>query len=106
MCAVRARADLSPEARARPAHIRVYPSRRCSYTIAKARIFVRVRNEGDRVYLPDCVIRHVLLHELAHTVSPAHGHGPDFRATVRWLSRGGAVPSCGPRVPPGYNPCH
>lgn len=98
------RADLTPEARARTRTVHVYPSRRCSYTIAKERVFVKVRRDGG--YLPECTIRHVLLHELAHTINPTHGHDRWFHSWLRWLRRDGAVPSCPDRVPPDYNPCH
>jgi hypothetical protein len=58
------RAELSPAARERTQHVHIYPSRRCTYTIAKERIFVRVR-DGDDNPLPECVLRHVILHARA-----------------------------------------
>lgn len=76
------------------------------YTIAKQRIFIRVRNEGSKDFLPDCVIRHILLHELAHTVNTVRGHGFSFRSVLHWLGRNGGVSTCGNQVPAGYNPCH
>jgi hypothetical protein len=66
---------------------------------------VKVRDD-DGAFLPECVLRHVLLHELAHTVNAAHGHDGAFRRWMRWLHRGGAVSSCGERIPKDYNPCH
>ena len=99
------RADLSADARARTRAVHVYPSRRCTYTIAKQRVFVKVRDDATGAYLPECVVRHVLLHELAHTINPTHGHDSTFHRWMRWLRRDGAVPACGDRVPRGYNPC-
>ena len=101
------RADLSTEARERTSHVHVYPSRRCSYTIAKERIFIRVR-APDGTLLPDCVIRHVLLHELAHTLNITQGHDASFRSSLEWIQQDGGrrVSSCADRVPAGYNPCH
>jgi hypothetical protein len=68
------RAELSPAARERTQHVHVYPSRRCTYTIAKERIFVRVRDHNDRP-LPECVLRHVILHARAGAPPPT-AHAP------------------------------
>ena len=121
------RTDLSSEAQRRTARVHVYPSNRCTYTIAKERIFVKVRDE-DNTLLPPCVLRYVLctawrtwhhvvpaLHEIAHTINQTQGHDAGFRrwfrpgrppARVRarrqWLRRDGAVSACGHRVPVGY----
>jgi hypothetical protein len=100
----RLRADLTPEARRLTDTVHVYPSRRCSYTIGKERVFVKVRDDAGAL-LPECVLRHVLLHELAHTVNAAQGHGHGFRGWLHWLRRNGAVASCGERVPRDFNPC-
>ena len=99
------RTDLSPEARERTRDVHVYPSRRCTYTLAKQRIFVKVRDDAGGL-LPECIIRHVLMHELAHTLNTTVGHDSAFRRCLQWLRRDGAVSSCADRVPRGYNPCH
>jgi hypothetical protein len=101
----RLRKDLSAEAQTRLQHIHVYPSQKCTYTIDKGRVFVRVRDDHGAL-LPECVVRHVLLHELAHTLNPTQGHDEGFRYWLRWLSQRGQVSSCGDRVPPNYNTCH
>lgn len=96
--------DLSEEGRRRTRTVHVYPSLRCSYTIAKQRIFIKVRDDQG-AFLPECVLRHVLLHELAHTLNGTHGHDASFRGWVRWLSRG-IRGTCAGLVPRRYNPCH
>lgn len=59
----RLQTDLPPDAQLRTADVHLYPSRRCTYTIAKQRVFVRVRDaKGEPI--PECVLRHVILHEL------------------------------------------
>lgn len=95
-------AELSSEARKRVAGVHIYPSRQCTYTINKQRIFVRVRDPAGDPY-PECVIRHVLLHELAHVVNPTVGHDPGFRQWLRWLR--GQAPACAEAVPLDFNPC-
>ncbi len=72
VCA-RLRTDLPAETRARTTAVHVYPSRRCTYTLDKRRIFVRVRDERGNL-LPECVLREVVLHEL--------GPGPSVAARV------------------------
>lgn len=57
------------DAQAQAARVHVYPSRTCTYTIDKRRIFVCVRDESTTEVLPDCVIQHVLLHEAAHVLN-------------------------------------
>lgn len=99
------RADLTADARRRTRMVHAYPSCRCTYTLDKERIFVKVRDDASGELLPECLVRHVLLHELAHTINDTHGHGTGFQRWLRWLGRGGGVVSCGERVPPGYNPC-
>lgn len=71
-------------------NIHVYPSQTCTYTLGKRRVFVCVRDaKGD--LLPDCAIKHVLLHEVAHALNRTQlGHTALFwrildrlRGTVR-----------------------
>lgn len=57
------RAEIAPEARARIDGVHAYPSRRCTYTLNKQRIFLRMRYDRGEVF-PPWVLRHVLLHEL------------------------------------------
>jgi hypothetical protein len=95
--------DLSGEARRRIASAHVYPSQRCTYTIAKERIFVKVRGQsGER--LPECALRHILLHELAHVINPSEGHDSSFWKWMRWI--GDKVTACPNLVPRNFNPCH
>lgn len=56
--------ELPMEARRRTEQVHCYPSRRCTYTIGKQRIFVRVRNDRDGSLIPECALRHIILHEL------------------------------------------
>lgn len=94
---------MNPEALHRTAGINVYPSQKCTYTLDKKRIFVRVRDEhGNK--LKDCAVFHILLHELAHTVNDGVGHNPGFYQWLKWLERG--VPQCPGHIPAGFNPCH
>jgi hypothetical protein len=111
------RRDLAPATARRIRHIHVYPSRRCSYTISKQRIFLRTRDDSGK-QLPACVLyghlklkkvrcpplRHVLLHELAHVMNRTHGHDGGFRSWFSWLLRQ-SPKTCPHRVPTGYNPC-
>jgi predicted metal-dependent hydrolase len=99
------RHDLSPEAKKKTQHVHVYPSRQCSYTIAKERIFLKVRDETGNL-VSDCVLRHVLLHELAHTINPTEGHDGSFRMWMKWIAQDGRVLSCPDRVPRDFNQCH
>ncbi len=98
--------ELSLDARRRIDSVHVYPSRRCTYTIGKQRIFIRVRDPRDNVSLiPECALRHVLLHELAHVINPTIGHDRGFRGWFNWL-RSFVVPkTCGDAVPVDFNPC-
>lgn len=113
------RPRLCPGARARVAHVHVYPSRGCTYTLDKRRIFVRMDDAEGRP-LDDCALRHVLLHELAHVLNrggtghdrpvpagPRHGPPPSARfwAALARLQRcfGRAPAQCPHGVPSGYN---
>lgn len=102
-------AVLCPAWRARLARVHVYPSRGCTYTLGKRRVFVGVRDEATGALLPDCALRHIVLHELAH-VANAHGRGHDaaFAAALAALEacagRGPAL--CPEALPDTYNaPC-
>lgn len=97
------RAQLPPEERRRIRHVHAYPSRSCTYTLVKRRIFVRVRDAAG-VRLPPCAVRHVLLHELAHVLNPTVGHDEGFRRVLRRLSDSVAA-LCASRVPRDWNPC-
>ena len=78
---------MSQDARERTRSVHLYPSRMCSYTLAKQRVFIKVRDhrcscvvtptvdvDPQGQFIPDCVLRHVILHELAHTINPTEGH--------------------------------
>ena len=112
--AARARARLCPDLRRRVAGVHVYPSRGCTYTLDKRRVFVSVRDEAGSP-LPDCALLHVLLHELAH-VANARGRGHDaaFHRVLARMRRcveaaadaAGADRPCPERLPPTFNaPC-
>ena len=76
--------------------VHVYPSLQCSYSLDnlmhmkkssfrsyatnhKRRIFVRMRNDVGEPYA-DCVLLHVLLHEIAHVVNQrGFGHDAKFQ---------------------------
>lgn len=100
---------LCPRARRRLETVHVYPSRSCTYTLDKRRVFVCCRDaRGDR--LPDCAVEWVLMHELAHVLNARSvGHDAPFqrtldRLTTRCLKRpaeGGGP--CAARVPGDYN---
>jgi predicted metal-dependent hydrolase len=96
-------ADLAPDVQSRIPATHIYPSRKCTYTIAKQRIFVKVRDAQGRL-LPECALRHVLLHELAHVINPSTGHDNSFYGMLKWISS--AVASCPSLVPRNFNPCH
>lgn len=67
------------------ADVHAYPSLTCTYTIEKHRIFVRVRDDKG-VRFPECVLRHVMLHELAHVLNTrSTGHDEAFRAMMKRL---------------------
>lgn len=86
--------------------VHVYPSLRCTYTIAKRRIFVRVRDDRGE-YVPPCAIRHILIHEIAHVVNRTIGHDQSFDEWVRWIQKSPAGRGECPRnIPPQFNPCH
>lgn len=99
------RRELSDRAWRRTRDVHVYPSTKCTYTLSKRRIFVRVRGD-DGARLPPCAIRHVMLHELAHVLNDGHGHDDGFRAWLRWLlGTTDARRTCAGRLPAGFNPC-
>lgn len=100
----RLRRDLGPRARRATRRVHVYPSRGCTYTLGKERVFVSVVDPRSGARVPECVLRHVLLHELAHTVNPEHGHGARFARWFAWIRRGVAA-LCPERVPADFNPC-
>lgn len=84
--------------------VHAYPSRTCTYTINKQRIFVRMRDESGNRYA-DCVVRHVLLHEIAHVLNRfSTGHDDRFD-TVMGLVAGCTQGHCPYDVPHGFNPC-
>lgn len=70
----------------------------------KERIYVNVVDPHTGARVAECVLRHVLLHELAHTVNREHGHGSRFQRMMAWMQRGVAA-LCPGRVPADYNPC-
>lgn len=85
--------------------VHVYPSTRCTYTLDKRRIFVRVRDATGQRF-PDCVLRYVLLHELAHVANTATiGHDATFQGALEALERCTGT-TCPDRVPENYNRCH
>jgi hypothetical protein len=100
-----------------PRNVHIYPSRNCTYTLDKRRIFVCVRDTAGallpgqmRARAPrparDCAVQHVLLHEFAHVVNrESVGHDNRFRAVLRRLHAAvtGTNPPCPDRVPPQYN---
>ena len=92
------RRDLSQEAQEQTKGVHVYPSVKCSYTIAKERIFIKVRDENHQ-FVPECILRHVLMHELAHTINPTEGHDGSFWRWLRCITQGGRVSSC-PKTSP------
>ena len=112
------RTMLSEEAANRTQHVHVYPSKKCTYTLDKCRVFVRVwfhfslwdkKNQmpirdDDGKYLPVCAIHHILLHELAHTVNENIGHTLSFWNWMRKLGKG--IDVCPNLVPKNFNPCH
>lgn len=93
-------------ARARAAHVHVYPSQTCTYTIDKRRIFVCVRPPGTTAVLPDCVIQHVLLHEAAHVLNDrGRGHDGRFHRILDKMRdcADGRTVVCPGEVPVDYN---
>ena len=85
--------------------VHTYPSVRCTYAIAKKRIFVRVRDDTGSL-IPACALRHVIMHELAHIVNQTVGHNLEFHRWLRWFRQSeagkGECPQC---LPEEYNPC-
>lgn len=74
---------LCPEAQRMLVNIHVYPSKQCTYTVDKRRIFVCPRNESTGALLSDCALQHVILHELAHVLNRhSIGHDAAFQATM------------------------
>ena len=100
-------------ARRRLRFVHVYPSRHCTYTVNKLRVFVRVRDGQGRAF-PDCVLQYVLLHELAHVLNVQRGHGSAFQEILADLVRCGAATAaapgsdwtCAEAVPADFNTCH
>lgn len=84
--------------------VHVYPSKSCTYTLDKSRVFVRMRDDQGNL-LPRCALRHVILHELAHIANKRSvGHDSGFWA---WLGRLGAgVDQCPEKIPKRFNTCH
>ena len=95
----------SQDAQEQTKHVHVYPSVKCSYTIAKERIFIKVRDE-NRQFVPECILRHVLMHELAHTINSTEGYEGSFWHWLRWITQGGRVSSCPKYIPTDFNVCH
>jgi hypothetical protein len=86
--------------------VHTYPSRRCTYAIAKKRIFIRVRDDRDAL-IPVCALRHVIMHELAHIVNQTVGHNLEFYQWLNWFRRSNAgTGECPQNLPTAYNPCH
>ena len=104
-----ARARLCPAVARLVAGVHVYPSRGCTYTLDKRRIFVSLRAEsGSR--LPDCAVIHVLLHELAHVANvDGMGHDAAFHTTLADMDRCAPPTSlvpCPEALPANFNaPC-
>lgn len=84
-------------------HVHVYPSKTCTYTINKRRIFVRMRDAAGAAF-PDCVLHHVLLHEVAHVLNDHVGHTDAFRRILDGLSEC-TDDRCRHDVPADFNPC-
>lgn len=105
----RLRRDLGPAARRATRRVHAYPSRGCTYTLNKERVYVSVVDPTTGGRVPECILRHVLLHELAHVLNTTeHGHGARWRRLFAWLQRHAGVQHtlCPERVPAGFNPCH
>ena len=85
--------------------VHVYPSLRCTYTIAKKRIFIRVRDDNGN-FMPACALRHILIHELAHIVNVTVGHDQHFYDWMDWIrDHQTGHHDCPNSVPRQYNPC-
>lgn len=96
--------SMSPYHRSLVEGVHVYPSRSCTYTLDKARVFVRMRDDAGEL-LPSCALRHVILHELAHITNRGSvGHDSDFWAWLRSLATG--VDQCPEKIPVRFNSCH
>lgn len=97
-------ADMESHKRQVVEGVHVYPSKRCTYTLDKARIFVRMRDD-DGELLPPCALKHVILHELAHIANhETVGHDAGFWAWLKRLGRG--VEQCPEKIPKRFNTCH
>lgn len=95
---------MEPERRRQVEGVHVYPSKSCTYTLDKTRIFVRMRDD-DGALLPACALRHILLHELAHIVNrETVGHDAGFWTWLRRLGAG--VEQCPEKIPKRFNTCH
>lgn len=100
------RAHLSLCGRFQLRNVHAYPSRTCTYTLDKRRVFVRMRDDAGQRY-PDCVLRYVLLHELAHVLNKTTGHDDAFQELLKRLEACAKVgPLCPDNVLPDFNRCH
>lgn len=113
--------ELPMEARRRIDGVHCYPSRQCTYTIGKRRIFVRVRDPRDGTLIPECALRYIILHELGpggirtytmpdvsratHVINPTIGHDSGFRRWFDWLGSWVLNKICREAVPVDFNPC-
>lgn len=99
------RRDLPQSIQACIKGVHSYPSLRCTYSIGKRRMFIRVRDEKGGLITP-CALRHVLMHELAHIVNHTIGHDAHFHEWFQWFRNShagnGECPQC---LPDQYNPC-
>lgn len=100
------RKQLSRCARVTLHDVHAYPSMRCTYTLDKRRVFVRMRDDhGER--FADCIVRYVLVHELAHVLNATTGHDESFRRLLRRLEQcARRHPMCPENVAEDFNRCH
>lgn len=87
--------------------VHAYPSMSCTYTLDKRRVFVRMRDENGKRY-PDCILRYVLVHELAHVLNDTMGHDESFKRLLARLERCAQRDNalCPDAVAPDFNRCH
>ena len=55
-----------------------------TFISGKKNAYICTRNEHGRAY-DDNVMTYVILHELAHALTPSHGHGEEWRKTFHTL---------------------